>query len=153
HWFQYYDEPRYGRFDGEDFNMGLVDIDNRPYKEFCDAVKETHAIAYQIHGLPGSKPLELSERGVPLADIPRAPENPEAGLRWWPKERGPIKSEQPLAAGDLYACWRSKKLCLAVHTADYVDENLYAGGKISDRDRLEWTVEIGPNKQPLRIRF
>src|SRR5207302_6171261 len=32
-WFQYYDEPRHGRGDGENFNFGLVDIDDRPYTE------------------------------------------------------------------------------------------------------------------------
>ena len=32
HWFQYTDEPSHGRGDGEDYNMGLIDIDNRPYE-------------------------------------------------------------------------------------------------------------------------
>jgi hypothetical protein len=31
-WFQYYDEPTHGRFDGENFNFGLVDIHDRPYR-------------------------------------------------------------------------------------------------------------------------
>src|SRR5438445_6047624 len=30
-WFQYYDEPTHGRFDGENFNFGLVEIHDRPY--------------------------------------------------------------------------------------------------------------------------
>ena len=33
HWFQYYDEPQGGRADGEDYNMGLVDIYDQPYEE------------------------------------------------------------------------------------------------------------------------
>jgi len=31
-WFQYYDEPTHGRYDGENFNFGLVDIHDRPYE-------------------------------------------------------------------------------------------------------------------------
>ena len=32
HWFQYYDHPKGGRADGEDYDFGLVDIDDRPYQ-------------------------------------------------------------------------------------------------------------------------
>ncbi|MGH8527560.1 MAG: hypothetical protein ACREXY_26120, partial [Gammaproteobacteria bacterium] len=31
-WFQYSDEPTHGRYDGENFNFGLVDIHDRPYE-------------------------------------------------------------------------------------------------------------------------
>src|SRR5262245_35074990 len=31
-WFQYHDQPTHGRYDGENFNFGLVDIHNRPYE-------------------------------------------------------------------------------------------------------------------------
>ena len=33
HWFQMYDEPTGGRSDGEDYNMGLIDIYNKPYEQ------------------------------------------------------------------------------------------------------------------------
>src|SRR5258708_10845990 len=33
HWFQYADHPKGGRADGEDYDFGLVDIDDRPYEE------------------------------------------------------------------------------------------------------------------------
>ena len=39
HWFRWVDEPKEGRFDGENSNVGLVDINNRPYKDFIDQVK------------------------------------------------------------------------------------------------------------------
>ncbi len=38
-WFQYYDEPKYGRNDGENYNMGLVDIYDQPYEEITLAAK------------------------------------------------------------------------------------------------------------------
>ena len=32
HWFQYYDHPKGGRPDGEDYDFGLVDTNDRPYE-------------------------------------------------------------------------------------------------------------------------
>ena len=37
HWFQWSDEPPKGRGDGEDFNMGLVDLNDRPYEDLTAA--------------------------------------------------------------------------------------------------------------------
>ncbi len=36
-WFQYYDEPTFGRADGENYNFGLVDIYNKPYETLVQA--------------------------------------------------------------------------------------------------------------------
>ncbi len=41
HWFQYIDQPVTGRFDGENYNIGLVDICDNPYNELLDKVRET----------------------------------------------------------------------------------------------------------------
>jgi len=38
HWFQYYDHPKGGRADGEDYNFGLVDVDDRPYEQLTEAL-------------------------------------------------------------------------------------------------------------------
>src|SRR5207253_10203235 len=38
HWFQYYDHPRGGRDDGEDYDFGLVDVDDRPYGQLVTAL-------------------------------------------------------------------------------------------------------------------
>src|SRR5207249_2568346 len=43
HWFQYYDHPRGGRDDGEDYNFGLVDVDDRPYGRLVTALGEVNA--------------------------------------------------------------------------------------------------------------
>ena len=34
HWFQYIDQPATGRYDGEDYNSGWVNVNDQPYKEF-----------------------------------------------------------------------------------------------------------------------
>ncbi len=41
HWFQYIDEPNTGRFDGENYNVGFVDIADNPFEELINKVKET----------------------------------------------------------------------------------------------------------------
>lgn len=54
HWFQWVDQPATGRFDGESYNIGLVDVTDIPYGEFLASVQEAH------HRLPeicfGEKP-------------------------------------------------------------------------------------------------
>jgi agarase len=49
HWFEWVDEPREGRFDGENSNYGLVDIGDFPYEEFIVAVKKANALALEAH--------------------------------------------------------------------------------------------------------
>jgi hypothetical protein len=49
HWFQWWDQPSTGRGDGENYNIGLVDVTDRPYKELIDAARETHSRLYEIH--------------------------------------------------------------------------------------------------------
>ena len=40
HWFQYRDQPLIGREDGEAFEIGLVDVCDRPYREVVAAARE-----------------------------------------------------------------------------------------------------------------
>jgi hypothetical protein len=49
HWFQWSDEPKEGRFDGENSNYGLVSINDKPYAEFLAAVKAANAAAIAAH--------------------------------------------------------------------------------------------------------
>jgi hypothetical protein len=54
HWFQWADQPPTGRFDGENYNIGLVDVTDRPYGELINAMKTTHQRLFQIHS--GTEP-------------------------------------------------------------------------------------------------
>jgi hypothetical protein len=48
-WFQYNTQPLTGRnLDGENFQIGIVDICNRPYKETIDAVTGIGRRMYEI---------------------------------------------------------------------------------------------------------
>jgi hypothetical protein len=49
HWFKWNDEPKQGRFDGENSNYGLVNIEDKPYQEFVEAVTAANREAVRIH--------------------------------------------------------------------------------------------------------
>jgi hypothetical protein len=68
HWFQWIDEPALGRTDGENYNIGWVDVTDRPYDELVAAAKVTHARLLDIHlGKipPTSRMAKTSEVGTP----------------------------------------------------------------------------------------
>ena len=49
-WFQWMDEPPSGRLgDGEDANMGMVDVHDKPYELLADAVRQTTPTLNGIH--------------------------------------------------------------------------------------------------------
>ncbi len=52
HYFQYLDQPLTGRFDGENYNIGFVDICDRPYEELISKVKE---VSYNMFELRSAK--------------------------------------------------------------------------------------------------
>ena len=47
HWFQYIDQPTTGRGDGENYQIGLVDICDTPYPETIRAVRELGTTMYR----------------------------------------------------------------------------------------------------------
>jgi hypothetical protein len=48
-WFQWIDQPSTGRMDGENYNIGLVDVTDRPYPELIEAMKATHRRLQAVH--------------------------------------------------------------------------------------------------------
>ena len=44
-WFEYVDEPEGGRFDGENNNFGVVDVENQPYADLVKQMEIMHSIA------------------------------------------------------------------------------------------------------------
>ncbi|NLT77258.1 MAG: hypothetical protein GXX98_12115, partial [Planctomycetes bacterium] len=71
HWFQWSDQPVLGRFDGENYNIGLVDITNRPYVELIEAAKATHRRLHDVHA---GKAPPFNER--PKASAAGSPGSP-----------------------------------------------------------------------------
>ncbi len=48
-WFQWIDQPCTGRMDGENYNIGLVDVTDRPYPELVEAMRVTHRRLQGVH--------------------------------------------------------------------------------------------------------
>lgn len=49
HWFQWLDQPATGRMDGENYNIGFLDVTDRPYPELVEAAKLTHRRLFAVH--------------------------------------------------------------------------------------------------------
>ena len=60
-YFQWADQDITGRFDGENYNCGLVDVTDRPYREQVEAMMKTAAVLYDIH----------CGNAVPYGEMPR----------------------------------------------------------------------------------
>ncbi|MCX6238002.1 MAG: hypothetical protein NTY07_10700 [Bacteroidia bacterium] len=68
YWFQWRDEPVLGRMDGENYNIGFVDVNDRPYKELVEAAKATNKRLYDVHSgkvLPFNQRPKASDAGTP----------------------------------------------------------------------------------------
>ncbi len=50
HWFTLYDESALGRFDGENYNIGFMDVCNRAYEELGRAAIASHERMYTVRG-------------------------------------------------------------------------------------------------------
>lgn len=60
-WFQWVDQPSTGRNDGENYNIGLVDVTDRPYRELIEAMKTTHRRLQAVHA-GKTAPFDLEPR-------------------------------------------------------------------------------------------
>lgn len=63
HWFQWNDQPIFGRFDGENYNIGFLDVCMQPYTELTDQARLSHERMYQV-AMGIEKPYEKIIRKV-----------------------------------------------------------------------------------------
>jgi hypothetical protein len=72
HWYQWIDQPATGRRDGENYNIGWIDVTDRPYPELVAAAKATHAKIDDIHSgrvAATTRKPRASEFGTPEDSI------------------------------------------------------------------------------------
>ena len=52
HWFQFRDQPLTGRYDGEGYQIGFVDVADTPYPELTRAAREVgeNMYRYRVNG-------------------------------------------------------------------------------------------------------
>jgi hypothetical protein len=152
HWFQYQDHPRGGREDGEDYNFGLVDIDDRPYEALVDAFSHVHRRVADLHRRARPVPSRAADapRQIPHAAIDAR----DRSLAEWPKEAAliaPLGASAPdIVFGDLYVAWDRTGLHLAAIAMDYYDPDLLAyNGEfpLGEAFRIDWGVDAGAGPQ------
>jgi hypothetical protein len=126
HWFQYYDEPKGGRPDGEDYNMGLVDIYDRPYEEVVASFQSTNSLLPRFHGQANLSRPRLQD--APVVLIPQATgmiDMTDASLTDWDKDRTLMPgfaAEPPYVPfADVYLTWVPNGLYLATIGMDYMN--------------------------------
>jgi hypothetical protein len=141
-WFQYFDEPKNGRGDGENYDMGLVDIHDRPYQEITAASK-----AMDLNELKKASLAPLPD--ITTQGIPRAPADPLAGdndrtlMLAWDRMHGFVKWVSSAPTADLYACWDSKALYLGIYDIDMAEKAFYKDNKIPEADLMRVQIS-GP---------
>ncbi len=149
-WFQYFDEPTHGREDGENFNFGLVDIQDQPYDEI------TRVFA-RLDVSPASRARAAradARQGIPPA--PRRPFDrfvPGLALQHWDRERGYVPPVTGPALADLYAGWSPDALYLGLYLLDIVEEAYYRDYRVPKEDRAQWIIELPGQPEPIRARI
>jgi hypothetical protein len=151
HWFQYYDQATHGRFDGENFNFGLVDIHDQPYEALTRMASRLDLAALKQQ--PASARPDASHGVPPAPRDPLAHFEPTLALKHWDLERGFVKpvSEHPLA--DLYVCWSKKAVYLGLYAQDVVEDVFYKGKVVPASDRAEWVIAANSWPKPIRGRI
>jgi hypothetical protein len=150
-WFQYYDEPTHGRNDGEDYNFGLVDIQDKPYEVLTAAARALNLVAIKNGQQPARPDASLG--------VPPAPHDPlgqftiRLALKDWDRERGFVKPVSEFAVADLYVCWNEKAVYLGLYAQDIVEENYYRDKIVPEMDRAEWILSTGETNKPIRFRL
>ena len=161
HWFQYFDQPPEGDTDGEDFNMGLVDIFDREYPLMTEASTMVNSEAYALHerALPllGSSPARPSVFAVPRAET--APVA-DGDLRDWNKLVSwlPELSGQPydVPIGDVFLSTTPGALHVAAQYQslfrdEYTVKSLAPGEEWPEAEGERLTVALAwPDGSPLR---
>ena len=159
HWFQYADHPKGGRADGEDYDFGLVDIDNRPYERLLAAVSTVNRHLPALHEAAGADLARRTDRkeiSIPYAEVMVG----DKTLADWPKEAALLPSliaapgEVPF--GEAYLAWNREGLALGTIGQDYYDLDLlaYDGAfPLAEAYRIELGVDAGSGVKHFTLYF
>jgi hypothetical protein len=157
HWFMYYDHPKGGRPDGEDYDFGLVDINDRPYERLTSALALANRRALTVHAATTARaPERTSTFVLPHAAISVR----DHSLSDWPKPASllPRLTASPGAVefGEAYLSWSERGLALATIGQDYFEPDLlaYDGAfPLVDAYRVELGVDVGAGPRRFTLFF
>ncbi len=156
-WFQYYDYPVGGRQDSEDYNFGLVDIDDRPYRRLVTALAAVNRELPSLHA--EAAPMQRQRRDairLPRATIDIA----KPSLIDWPKRASLLPplltASGDVPFGEVYLAWDARGIALATVGQDYYDIGLlaYRGGfPLSEAYRVEFDIDAGAGARRFTLYF
>ncbi len=157
HWFQLADHPTGGRADGEDYDFGLVDIDNRPYEALVRALARANDAAPAMHAAARAElPPAAHDFTIPHAQIEIA----ERSLAHWPKPASLVPPLTPAAGevafGEAYLAWNAEGIDLATIGQDYYDLDLLAyDGEfpLGEAYRLQIGLDAGTGPRRFTLYF
>ncbi len=159
HWFQYYDEPTGGRSDGEDFNMGLVDIHDRPYEELVAAFAALNPTLPALHARSRWADRAPVAQPRPIRRAATAPDAADNSLLDWTDKAGTrlVRFSTPapyVPFGDVHVAWSERGLHLFHIGQNHVDLDLlaYEGEfPLSETYRLRVTVDAGAGARSVAL--
>jgi hypothetical protein len=157
HWFQFSDHPAGGRGDGEDYDFGLVDVENRPYEPLVTALGRVDRKLPALHAVARAEPPPSArDFTIPKARIDLA----KHSLADWPKPASLVPALSPaggeVAFGEAYLAWSAAGLQLATIGQDYYDLDLlaYDGAfPLGEAYRLELGIDAGAGPRRFTLYF
>ena len=159
HWFQYYDHPRGGRRDGEDYDFGLVDINDQPYQRLTSDLAIANRRVRQVHSSAAiSTTPSASSTVIPLPHAAISVD--DHSLADWPKPSSLLPRLRPspgaVEFGEAYLSWSEQGLALATIGQDYFDIDLFAyegGFPLIDAYRVELGIDAGTGPRRFTLFF
>jgi hypothetical protein len=148
HWFRFADEPTKGRSDGEDYNFGLVDINNRPYEELVTSMTRRNADVPHLH--KASRKVNDPATGTIRIPAVEAETNTLHEQLFRTQSLGPIGDT--LGVYEIAAAWKPETLYLAAMVCHVSERETYSG-EFQDDHTLELTINAPDLRSPVRIRF
>ena len=159
HWFQYADNPKGGRADGEDYDFGLVDTDNHPYEQLAAAMAPRNRDLPRLHESAIEDRVRQTDRkeiAIPYAEI----EIGDKTLSDWPKQAALLPAllatQGEVPFGEAYLAWNEQGLGLATIGQDYYDLDLlaYDGAfPLQEAFRVELGVDGGNGVKHFTLYF
>lgn len=163
-WFQWADEPPSGRAnDGEDVNFGIVDVDDRPYEQMVNAVRQTAPQLNPLHAGSAAEQSEENHQDIwresfaakPVMRVPylRQPIALNGELSDWPAQcklpgirhsqtLGLERSTLPLP--NVYLGWTNDGLYLGMEVFDNDIQGAPPSGWWWTRDNVEFWISTRP---------
>jgi hypothetical protein len=157
HWFQYYDHPKGGRpLDGEDYDFGLVDTNDVPYRRLTQALTAANAKTDAIHAEAAPPAPETGTITLPHANV----SIDARSLTDWPKPASLLPPLKPMPGaatfGEIYLSWSDQGLALATIGQDYYDLDLpipNSAFQLANSYRVELGIDAGGGPRRFTLFF